>query len=124
MANEKDNTLLPHIAKGTVSIDIPDSVLVSQVVELQKQENLPSGILVDASVGKILYFNNRAQSLNINLTATNILNNTKMITGGYQQARIPLNSSKDIDVNGLGKFPNKYYYAQGFNFFVNLGYRF
>ena len=123
-AYDKYNAVLQKIAKGTVSSDIPASVLVNQVVALQQQEKLPSGILVDASVGKILYFNNRAQSLNINLTANNILNNTKMITGGYQQARIPLNSSKDIDVNGLGKFPNTYYYAQGFNFFVNLGYRF
>ena len=49
-----------------------------------------------------------------------------MKTGGYQQARIPVttDSAKPIDINALGKFPNKYYYAQGFNFFINLGYRF
>ena len=79
--------------------------------------------MIDVSVGKVIYFNNRAQSMNINLNANNILNNTSMKTGGYQQARLPL-SDGSLDVTGLGKFPNKYYYAQGFNFFLNVGYRF
>lgn len=91
---------------------------------LATQEELPDGFLLDASLGKLIYLNNRAQQLNINLSLSNILNNTKMITGGYQQGRLPLDSDKKIDNSGLNKFPNKYYYAQGFNIFLNIGYKF
>ncbi|MEG1617755.1 MAG: TonB-dependent receptor [Bacteroidales bacterium] len=94
-----------------------------QKVALGTQEKLPNGFMLDASVGKVIYLNNRAQSLNFNLSLNNILNNRKMITGGYQQGRLPL-SDGVIDMNSLNKFPNRYYYAQGFNLFLNIGYKF
>ncbi len=78
--------------------------------------------MLDASVGKLFYLKNR-RSLNFNLSVSNILNNTSMITGGYQQARLPLVDSA-IDGANLNKFPNKYYYAWGFNMFLNIGYKF
>ncbi len=90
---------------------------------LATQEELPNGFIVNASVGKLIYLKNRSQSININLSLNNVLNNTKMATGGFQQGRLPL-SDGAIDKRNLDKFPNKYYYAQGFNFFVNLGYKF
>lgn len=90
---------------------------------LGEQEKLDGGFMLDASVGKIIYLKNR-QSLNFNLSLSNILNNTKMITGGYQQARIPLNSNKSINTTELSSFANKYYYAWGFNFFFHVGYKF
>ncbi len=89
---------------------------------LGTQEKLSGGFMLDASLGKLFYLKDR-RSLNFNLSASNILNNTKMITGGFQQARLPLND-KVIDVNALNKFPNKYYYAWGFNVFLNIGYKF
>lgn len=89
---------------------------------LATQEKLKGGYLLDVSVGKVLYLKNR-NSMNFNLTASNVLNNTKMITGGYTQSRLPLNGTA-IDVNNLNKFPNKYYYAWGFNLFFNVSYKF
>ncbi len=89
---------------------------------LGKQEKLKGGFLLDASIGKMIYFKNR-KSLNFNLSASNILNNQKMITGGYSQSRIPLNGTV-VDMNNLNKFPSKYYYAWGFNVFFNVGYKF
>lgn len=89
---------------------------------LGTQEKLKGGFLIDASVGKVIYLPKR-RSMNINLSFSNILNNTKLITGGFQQARLPL-SDGNIDMNGLNRFPNKYYYAWGFNMFLNLGFRF
>ena len=86
------------------------------------QEKLPSGFLVDASLGKIFYLKNRS-AVNFNISANNVLNNTSMITGGYQQARLPLDDGV-IDKTKLDLFANKYYYALGFNFFVHVGYRF
>lgn len=89
---------------------------------LGTQEKLNGGFLLDASIGKLVYLKNK-KSINFNLSASNILNNTNLITGGYQQARIPLNNSA-VDVNALNRFPNKYYYAWGFNLFFNVGYKF
>jgi len=89
---------------------------------LGTQEKLKGGFLLDASLGKMIYLKNR-RSLNINFSVSNILNNTSMITGGYQQARLPLND-KAIDATNLNRFPNKYYYAWGFNMFLNVGYKF
>ncbi len=91
---------------------------------LATQEELPSGFMVNASVGKLIYLRNRSQSININLSLNNVLNNTNMKTGGFQQGRLPLTTTGEIDKTNLGKFPNKYYFAQGFNFYLNLGYKF
>ena len=122
-AFERYNTSIKSIATNSNYTNAEKQRLMNGVSALSDQEKFDPGFMVDVSFGKILYFNNRAQSLNINVSANNILNNTEMKTGGYQQARLPLKDG-NIDVNGLGKFPNKYYYAQGFNFFINLGYRF
>lgn len=86
------------------------------------QEKLKAGFMLDASIGKLIYLKDR-RSLNFNLSASNILNNTSMVTGGFQQARLPLDNGA-IDPTGLKRFPNKYYYAWGFNMFFNVGYRF
>ena len=87
------------------------------------QEKLKGGMMIDASLGKLIYLKH-GQSMNINLSFSNILNNTKLITGGYQQARILYTDAGGIDLTGLNRFPSKYYYAWGFNLFVNLGYKF
>ena len=91
---------------------------------LGTQEKLNGGFLLDASVGKLIYLKDR-RSLNLNLSLSNMLNNTNMITGGYQQGRLPIDSdTKAIDPSRLNYFPNKYYYAWGFNLFLNVGYKF
>lgn len=90
---------------------------------LGTQEKLKGGFMLDFSIGKLIYLPNR-NSLNVNLSFNNVLNNTQMVTGGYQQARIPLDRDKNLDTSNLGKFPNKYYYAWGFNMFLNVGFRF
>lgn len=87
---------------------------------LGTQERLKGGFMLDASVGKLIYLKNR-NSISINLSVNNLLN-SKMITGGYQQGRLPLYDG-EITTN-FQKFPNKYYYANGLNFFLNVGYRF
>lgn len=91
--------------------------------------------LVDISVGKLIYLPQR-QSLSINLSVSNLLNNTHMKTGGYQQGRIPVSSVQGEGFNGsnkiqkveiannVWKFPAKYYYAWGANFFLNITYKF
>lgn len=113
--------------------EIQKDKLLSQVDALGTQEKLKGGFVLDASIGKLFYLKNK-RSLNFNLSLSNILNNTKMITGGFQQGRIPIRVDERtkgavaqeyvIDVDALNKFPNKYYYAWGFNLFFNVGYKF
>lgn len=103
---------------------------------LSDQEQLTDGnplnrFLVDVSIGKMIYLKNR-QSISINLTVNNLLNNTHFKTGGYQQARLPrhtLQGETDETKNSIiganvWKFPAKYYYAWGTNFYLNIQYKF
>ncbi|MBR6283741.1 MAG: carboxypeptidase-like regulatory domain-containing protein [Muribaculaceae bacterium] len=93
---------------------------------LADQERLNDAFTLDASIGHVIYIKRR-YSININLNLNNILNNTKIMTGGYQQGRQTYNSKTgefDFGTFQSGKYPNKYYYAQGFKLFLNLGFRF
>ncbi|MBR1923642.1 MAG: carboxypeptidase regulatory-like domain-containing protein [Paludibacteraceae bacterium] len=99
---------------------------------LDQQERLTSTnvwdrFLVDVSVGKLIYLPQR-QSLSINLSCTNVANNVHFKTGGYQQARLPrANSQGDGNSNittNAWKFPSKYYYAWGANFYLTITYKF
>ena len=92
------------------------------VDQLKHQQKLKGGLMLNLSIGKLIYLDRR-NSLSINVTVNNITNNTKLQTGGYEQGRLPLSNGK-IDVSNLNKYPNKYYYAQGINVFANVGYRF
>ncbi len=89
------------------------------IKDLSAQEKLNEALVINASIGHVIYIN-RSASFNINLNLNNILDNKNIQTGGYQQGRI---DTKDI-TNTANKFPNKYYYAQGFKVFLNLGLRF
>ncbi len=86
------------------------------------QEQLDDAVTVDVSVSKLFYFKGGRQ-LNLNLNLVNLLNNRGVKNGGFEQGRIPLYNGS-IDLENLNKFPAKFYYMQGFNLFLNVGYRF
>ena len=107
---------------------------------MSDQESLVAGnvwnrFIIDLSVGKLIYLKNR-QSLSINLSVTNVTNNTQFKTGGYQQARLPratlqgtiFNTKKGTQQSVITanpwKFPSKYYYAWGANFYLTITYKF
>ena len=92
------------------------------VGEWLAQTQLDNAITMDISVSKLIYFKGGRQ-LSINLNAVNVLNNKNVRTGGFEQGRIPLYNDA-IDLNNLNKFPAKYYYMQGINMFLNVGYKF
>ena len=73
--------------------------------------------MVNASVGKNIYFN-RKVSLNLNVSVSNIINNRNLITQATEQSRI------DTKYYNPNAFPTKYQYAQGIKVFVNAGVRF
>jgi len=81
------------------------------------QEKYKAGYMVDASIGKSIRLKN-GNLVNINLQLSNLLNNTNMRTGGYQQGRF------DYTTLNVNKFPSYYYYAQGFNCYFLVAYKF
>ena len=99
------------------------------------QENLAATnplnrFIIDCSVGKLIYLPKR-QSVSINLSISNLTNNTHFKTGGYQQARLPRavrQGEKDyqnsVITANAWKYPSKYYYAWGTNFFLTVTYKF
>jgi len=76
------------------------------------QEEIPGGYTLDASIGKSWRINGR--TIAINFMVNNILDNKELITGGYEQRRF------DFDTKDVDKFPPKYYYAFGRNFFAMI----
>ena len=91
--------------------------LATLVDQFTDQEKLPNNWVVNASVGKNIYFN-RKVSLNLNVSVSNIINNRNLITQATEQSRI------DTKYYNPNAFPTKYQYAQGIKVFVNAGVRF
>ena len=128
-AIEKDaNGDIIYDANGVPTIKYPYSLMSAQ--ETLTATNPLHRFLVDVSVGKLIYLKNR-QSISINLTVNNLLNNTHFKTGGYQQARLPRQTRQGVDDSknsvigpNAWKFPSKYYYAWGTNFYLNFQYKF
>jgi len=56
----------------------------------------------------------------LNMGINNVLNNTDFVTGGYEQRRFDYKDNPN-DSN-VDKFPPKYFYAYGVNYFVSFGF--
>jgi len=88
------------------------------------QTKLKSQYSLDAFAGyswlmnrKFKYLKKRTFLL-FNLGVNNILNNTDIVSGGYEQLRF------DFAEKNVNKFPDKRFYAYGINFFASIGVRF
>ena len=115
-------------ANGMPVLKYPFNTMVEQ--ESLAATNPLNRFLIDVSVGKLIYLPKR-QSLSINLSVTNVTNNTHFKTGGYQQARLPravIQGAEDyknsVITANAWKYPSKYYYAWGVNFFLSVTYKF
>jgi len=92
------------------------------------QEKLPAAFTVDLRAGKTFLLLKKSAAmrkisaggtlLSINVGVNNLLNNTNVITRGYEQLRYDF-SDKNTD-----KFPTKYEYGYGINFFLNVSLKF
>lgn len=85
------------------------------------------GFMLDASIGKSIRLKHGRQ-VSINLMVTNLLNNTHMVTGGYEQSRSDYTVKDDGTLNNVRAYkfslnPKKYY-AYGINGMLNIAYRF
>lgn len=79
------------------------------------------GWMLDASIGRSIYL--KRGSLSINLSLTNVLNNQRLCTGGYEQSRSDNNSSGSERTYKFSKNPMKFY-AYGINGMLNIAYKF
>lgn len=94
------------------------------VYAVPEQAKGNGGFVLDASIGKQFYLGKNPLSVNLNLC--NITNNRNLCTGGYEQSRANYSVRDGAITNRTYNFlknPKKYY-AQGFNFMLNLNYRF
>ena len=98
----------------------PDKVITPTEIEyMAAQEKFSPVFLLNASVGKSWYIN-RTYNFGFSLNLQNITNNKGVKTGGYEQTRL-------IDSQSMERyyrFDSKYFYMQGFNYMLNLYFRF
>lgn len=83
--------------------------------QLLNQEKLPNNHTIDVYGGKSFQFK-RKYTLNINASINNILNNQTIVNLATEQLR--------YDAANPLKFPNKYAYSMGINYFLMVSFRF
>lgn len=88
---------------------------------ITQQEKLEGGMTLDGSIGKSIRIKYK-YFININFSVNNILNNTSLISGGYEQNRFDY--THEYLNQGIDKFPPKYFYSYGRTYFLNVGFRF
>jgi hypothetical protein len=91
-----------------------------------KQAKGKGGFMLDASIGKSLRLQH-GRNLSINLSVSNITNNRKICTGGYEQSRSTnYTTSEGQEVSRTYNFQKnpKKFYAQGINGMLNVLFRF
>lgn len=105
--------------KNQKSVDNEGNYIVSP------QDKGKGGFMLDGSIGKSIRL--KKGSLSINLMVTNILNNQKIVTGGYEQSRSDYSLKTDGTTSDrcyrFSKNPKKYY-IYGTNGMLQIAYRF
>ncbi|MBQ1700093.1 MAG: carboxypeptidase regulatory-like domain-containing protein [Bacteroidales bacterium] len=98
-----------------------DKVVTPAEVEyMASQEKFKSAWVLNFSVGKSWYYKRKYQ-YGFSLNAKNLLNAKDIKTGGFEQTRIVDNT---VGKERYYRFDSKYFYMQGFNYMLNLYFRF
>ncbi len=113
-----ESTLRNRQNAGELVIDNDGNVLDSAL----EQQKGHGGIMVDASIGRSIRLRH-GRSVSINLSLTNLLNNQKIVTGGYEQSRSDYTASGNIRAYRFSMNPKKFY-AYGINGMLNIAYKF
>lgn len=99
----------------------PDRIVTpAEIMDLASQEKFDDAWLVNISVGKSWYIHRKYQ-IGFNLNARNVLNNKNIKTGGFEQTRMVDNT---VSKERYYKFDSKYFYMPGFNYMLNLYFKF
>ena len=108
--------------ESVVGEPVIDATTGKELLDIPLQYKGKGGFMVDASIGKSISLK-RGKKLNINLSLNNILNNQKMVTGGYEQNRGDSYADGEARTYKFSKNPFLYY-ANAFNAYLNIGLRF
>lgn len=103
-----------ELATGDLERELDGDIFESTIA----QEKIDPAFTLNLFGGKSWRFDETFVYLTIGVN--NILNETNIITGGFEQYRFALDSNNKPD---LQRFPNKYWYGYGLNYFVNLAVR-
>ena len=99
----------------------PDYKATPEEIEyMAAQEKFKPAYLLNLSVGKSFYIQRKYQ-LGFSLNAKNLLNSKDVKTGGYEQTRIVDNTEGKTRYY---RFDSKYFYMSGFNYMLNIYFRF
>ena len=99
----------------------PDREVTPREVEyMASQEKFTPAWLLNFSIGKSWYIQ-RTYQLGFSLNAKNLLNNKDVKTGGYEQTRIVENT---VAKERFYRFDSRYFYYSGFNYMLNIYFRF
>ncbi len=85
------------------------------------QDKGNGGFMLDGSIGKSIYL--KRGQMSVNLMFTNLLNNSRIVTGGYEQSRSDYTTSGNARAYKFSRNPKKFY-AWGTNAMLNVSYRF
>ncbi len=99
---------------GTQQIE-SGSELWDQVIN---QEKLKDNFTLDLFARKT--WRVKGYYIYLNAGVNNILNNQDFVTGGYEQRRFDFQDNPNE--SNVDKFPPKYFYAYGINYFVSVGF--
>jgi hypothetical protein len=91
----------------------PGSELWNKIVQ---QQQLPSSVTVNFFAGKSWKIN-KGTFVYLNLGVNNLLDNKKFISGGSEQFRF------DYQDKNVDKYPNRYFYSFGRNYFASIALR-
>ena len=97
---------------------IDEKITPEEIEYMTAQEEFAPSFLMNFSVGKSWYVGN--YNVGFSLEVKNLLNNTSVKTGGYEQTRLIKSANKDR----YYRFDPKYYYMCGANYMLNLYFRF
>ncbi len=98
----------------------PDGIVTPVEIEyMASQERFDPVFLLNASVGKSWYID-RKYNFGFSLNLQNLTNHKAVKTGGYEQTRLIDSKSGER----YYRFDSKYFYMQGFNYMLNLYFRF
>ncbi len=92
--------------------------------DITAQEQLKAQYTVDAFAGYSWLMNNKFKGLKkrhflvFNVGVNNLLNNTDIVSGGFEQLRF------DFAGKNVNKFPARKFYSYGVNYFASIGLRF
>lgn len=120
----KGEQVMYTAAQAASDPSVVENQLLPGVID---QSEGKGGFMLDLSIGRSIWL--KKGSLSVNLMLSNVLNNTRLCTGGYEQSRS--NYSVNSETGEVGsarvykfdKNPKKYY-AYGINGMLNIAYKF